>query len=305
MMNNVSLIITTYNEENSIRDWCMSIKSQSDLPEEVVVVDSTSSDRTVEIIKQELTDVLSLKVIIEKCNISRGRNIAITNASYENILITDAGVRLGSGWVKVLRKELSTHQVVAGYYKYTGTTATQCAYRDLYYVEANTIDPNDFMPSSRSLALKKHVWESVGGYNEKFDIGEDTDFDIKIKKEGFKIKFCPEALVSWDVRDKLSAVFLQQYKYSYWDGIISQNEAGHYKLFFIFIIQSVLFTYSIYYGLSYFSFIFFGFNYFRKFLSDRNRLNSILVKLILSITLPIIKAVSFMVGKTTSSVRRC
>ncbi|WP_281213311.1 glycosyltransferase [Shewanella insulae] len=292
-MNKFSLIITTYNEAKSIHTWCHSVLGLEVLPNEIVIVDSLSSDETISIIKKVFEKSnIDIRIISEKCNISKGRNIAIKNCSYNNVLITDAGVRLDKYWSKFLLEKLKYSKVVAGYYKYTGTNPVQKAYSDLFYKRSE--DVNNFLPSSRSLALKKEVWQSVGGYDERYDIGEDTHFDLLIKEQGYEILFCPEAFVSWDVRDSFKAVFIQQFKYSMWDGLIKQNVAGHIKIFvyYMFIcIAPFLFDFGWL-----ISFVLFSVPYIRKVFKDEKRFSYILYKFILATLCPIVKAIGFSYG---------
>ena len=244
MKSKISLVITTYNEAESIQAWCLSVLDQTVLPDEVIIVDSKSSDGTVNIVKSMFCDALfELILISEKCNISKGRNIAIRSAQNEFIAITDGGVILNNNWLELILSDLFDHDVVAGYYDYSGDLIIQKVYRELYYTQPDDVNPQTFLPSSRSLGIKKSVWESVNGYNERFVIGEDTDFDLKILKQGFDIKFNPKAIVRWATRDSLKSIIIQQFKYSYWDAIIGQNVKGHMLLSlysFMFVLSLVL-----------------------------------------------------------------
>lgn len=241
MQFNVTLIITTFNEEKSIASWCDSLLKQSCLPDEVVIVDSESTDKTIEIVQNHLAKTnIDLKCIIKKCNISEGRNIAIKNAKFDNILITDAGVLMDRDWVELMSKSLSQNDIVSGYYEYTGSLWFQKSYKRLFYKNVNNVDASGFLPSSRSLALKRACWEKVGGYDESYLIGEDTDFDLKLKSAGYKFFFQREAVVKWELRDSIRKLMKQQYLYSYWDGVILQNY-GNLKL----VIYSISFFLSL------------------------------------------------------------
>ncbi|MCO7188743.1 MULTISPECIES: glycosyltransferase [unclassified Pseudoalteromonas] len=239
----ISLIITTYNEEKSIAKFCKSIIEQTFWPAQIVLVDSISKDDTVRIFRESLscTDI-ELKVIEEKCNISQGRNLAIGNADFEKVAVTDAGVALVDNWLHEIYTGLEESDIVSGYYEYTGENLIQKSYKRLFYKPSERIDGATFNPSSRSLGLHKYAWEAVGGYDESFAIGEDTDFDIKMRKAGFSFLFKPSALVAWDVRDTFKALFLQHFRYSKWDARIGQNQTGHviFITWFLVIMMSLI-----------------------------------------------------------------
>lgn len=236
----ISVIITTFNESGNIIEWCKSLLGQTVLPKELVVVDSVSSDGTLQLIKDFFEgSSISLITISQKCNISKGRNIAIKNATSENLAITDGGVVLDASWLEIIYNQLGKYEVISGYYTFGGVNTLQKAYRDLFYCPKEFVDAENFLPSSRSLGLKKYCWDKVGGYNESFVIGEDTDFDLKLKDKEFTFKFTPEATVEWELRSNIKTIFKQHYLYSKWDAIIGQNIRGN--CFLVFYSLLVLF----------------------------------------------------------------
>ena len=102
--------------------------------------------------------------------------------------------------------------VVGGYYEPICHTPIQKCY---HYLTFNPdLGRKAFLPSSRSLALRRHVWEAVGGYPEHIIAGEDTLFDIRIRKKGFKEQLLPDAKVYWEVKKTYWAYFRQYYRYA-------------------------------------------------------------------------------------------
>lgn len=223
-----SLIITTYNEESNIKSWCFSVLDQTLLPDEIIIVDNYSADKTTEIIEEIFSQQASFewRIIKSKCNISEGRNIGISKSTYDRLFITDAGVILDKYWLHNLSNKLNTCKVVGGYYEYSGTNDVQVSYRELFYKHPSSINSEFFLPSSRSLALFKECWVKIGGYNESLLIAEDTDFDKRLKSI-YNICFEPNAIVKWETRSSSHAVFKQQYLYSLWDAKAGQNTIGH------------------------------------------------------------------------------
>src|SRR3990167_10338094 len=85
-MEKLSVTIITFNEENNIRDCLESVK----WADEIIVVDSFSNDRTLEISK-EYTD----KVFQNKWQgFVEQKNFALTKASHNWILSIDADERI-------------------------------------------------------------------------------------------------------------------------------------------------------------------------------------------------------------------
>jgi len=81
-MSKLSVIIITYNEEENIKDCLESVKWSN----EIVVVDSFSSDKTVEIAREFTPKVFQNKWT----NFSQQKNLALAKASNEWVLNIDA-----------------------------------------------------------------------------------------------------------------------------------------------------------------------------------------------------------------------
>jgi hypothetical protein len=87
------------------------------------------------------------------------------------------------------------------------------------------INPATFLPTSRSVAFRKAVWQAVGGYPEWLDYCEDLVFDLRLKKflsrqpENISpFVFVPEAVVAFRPRGSLRSFFKQYYLYARGDG---------------------------------------------------------------------------------------
>ena len=105
----VTLITTVYNEERSIGPLLGSLIAQSRQPEEIIIVDAGSTDRTQEIISDYLARGLPAKLIVEPgASRSRGRNLAIEQARGEIIACIDAGCLAKRDWLVFRRRSRSS-----------------------------------------------------------------------------------------------------------------------------------------------------------------------------------------------------
>lgn len=224
----MTLVATVLNEAGNLGEWWASIVGQSRSPDEVVVVDGGSRDGTLELLRS-LAGASPFTARIEVCggcNIARGRNVAIGMATGDIIAVTDAGCILGPNWLEKLTAPLEEDggiSLVAGFYQpLTGgwfEEVSACATLPLSW----EVREGRFMPSSRSLAFRRQVWESVGGYPEWLEIGEDMYFNHAWKKTGIRYTVARDALVYWRMRPDLRSMLRQYFLYARGDG-----EAGMY-----------------------------------------------------------------------------
>lgn len=220
-MNRVSLILTVLDEEGGLRDLLDSLCLQTRAPDEIVVVDGGSRDRTVSILR-EYRDRLPLRVeVAPGCNISEGRNLAIHLASHDRIASTDAGVRLSPRWLERLLEPLDAAApapAVAGVYRSAPRTAFETALGATVIPGPEEIAPRSFLPSSRSVAFTRNAWERAGGYPEWLDYCEDLVFDLRLRGDAGAFAFAPEAVADFRPRPDLAAFFVQYYRYARGDG---------------------------------------------------------------------------------------
>ena len=209
--------MTFYNEKPSVVRFFEDLRHWTCLPDEIVMVDGGSNDGTVEAVKEQATRCsVPVKLIEEqRCNVPRGRNIAIANARHELLAVTDMGCTIAPDWLERILQPFESDpsvDVVAGYYEPICHEPIQYCYHYLTYNPQ--INRKFWYPSSRSLALRKKVWEAVGGYPEHIIAGEDTLFDVRIREHGFNEAFQEDARVFWEVKKTYGLVYHQFYRYA-------------------------------------------------------------------------------------------
>lgn len=217
-----SLIATVLNEKNNLMDWLRGILAQSVLPQEIIIVDGGSGDGTWEMLQEVAGHNSLIKVFQHAGNISAGRNFAISKAQYDFIIVTDAGCTYDKNWFKKISGALMVGKSALAatsfgpWFKENDSFVTRL-------IAAATIPvasefKRDWIPSSRSVAFKKEVWQKVGGYPEWIPLCEDVVFDLKIFKLGIKPDYIREPLVFWRPRTTLKTYFKQLFGYTRSDG---------------------------------------------------------------------------------------
>jgi len=207
----ISVISTVLNEEKNIEVFIKSIINQSKKPDEFIIVDGGSSDNTYKILKKYSKKYDWIRVYrLGGANISQGRNYAIQKAKNEIIVAVDAGTKYEKDWLENLTKHFVAD---VGYGK-----TLPWVENDFQKILAKKMKQR--FGSSRNIIFRKDVWKFVGGYPEDLKSAEDTVFNEKIRKAGFKSQLIPNAICYWQMisnLDDLKKRFF--YNYGYWDAI--------------------------------------------------------------------------------------
>ena len=98
---NVSLYIPVYNGELTIESVLKSVLKLNPGPEEIIVVNDGSTDRTKEILK-DYKDKIHIIDNPSNMGLAHSRNVGISKSKHENIAALDADVEVDQNWLKNL-----------------------------------------------------------------------------------------------------------------------------------------------------------------------------------------------------------
>jgi glycosyltransferase involved in cell wall biosynthesis len=239
----VSLVITTLNEGETIDELLEAIDSQIRLPDEVVVVDGGSSDRTLDLLRQWGDSRPWVRVeSAPGANIATGRNLGIRTAAGPIVAVTDAGCVPEPEWLQQLEAGFSDPgvELVMGFYKPDPRSRFEAMLSCLNLPDAQEVDPEKFMPSSRSVAFLKSTWSKAGGYPEWLEIGEDMYFNFRLLQVGVRRTFAPEAVVRWRLRPDLPRTLQQYFRYARGDALGGMYPERHAARFLTYLAAAVL-----------------------------------------------------------------
>lgn len=220
----VTLVTTVKNEEGNAQNWLEDLERQNRVPDEVVLLEGGSSDRTYEIIESFAgKSSLNIRVYSKPdTNIATRRNLGVELASHPVIVMTDFGCTLKGDWLeKMLIPFLmkpSTEVVAGGYEAQAKSRLGHSAKYELI-PPTSEMSPQSFLPACRSIAFRKTAWETVGGFPEWLSkTGEDTYFDIQLKRKCPHWAFVPEAQVIWHAPETLKGIWDKLSSWTVGDG---------------------------------------------------------------------------------------
>lgn len=226
----VSVCLAIKNEEKSISPLLDSLLVQTKKPDEIVIVDGASEDRTVQIIRHYQKKNKRIKLLVEKVTRAGGRNLAVEVARNPIVAFTDGDCVAEKNWLKRItapfkHKEVDPHHqkfgvgvdIVAGFYKMKQDTVFRKAEALFLGIMPSKFDIS-FLPSTRSIAFRKRIWERIGGFPDgPVNSAEDTDFNYKAVKLGARYSRVKNARVEWSIPESFKGLIVKFFNYSMWD----------------------------------------------------------------------------------------
>lgn len=193
----VSVIIPARNAAQTIGAQLDALTRQDyQGPIEVVVADNGSTDGTASVAVNGWKGRFpSLRVVPahERAGPGYARNVAISAATHEFVLMCDADDVVHSSWVRNLATALEGAGAVAGgFAPWSDRERPPSEVRYQRFVSGFL-----FLPafSTASAATRRSTWASVGGFDEELPTGEDMDYAWRVQLAGHQMAICPDAYV--------------------------------------------------------------------------------------------------------------
>lgn len=185
----VSIVIPVFNEEDYIKDCLDSIQRQSRKPDEVIVVDNGSTDKTLEIVKK----YSFVKLIHEKKrSVLYARSTGFNTAKSDIIGRIDADTILETDWVEQLHRifqDATVAGVTGPLQFYDMPFAPQNYLVDHFFKgPLYKLDKNFPFLFGTNMAITKKAWHLVRPeLCDRKDINEDADIAIHLYKHQQKL----------------------------------------------------------------------------------------------------------------------
>ena len=197
----ISVIIPLYNKEREIEGTVRSVLAQTRLPEEIVVVDDGSTDRSAEIVRKIASPLVRL---IPQANAGEcaARNRAIAEARSEYVALLDADDEWEPGFLAEIESLIGEFPGCGVYC--TGFTIVSHDGRfPAPGLDRRGIVENFFRDSAHryiaipsASCIPRTVFDTVGGFPEGMKIAGDLYMWIKIGRH-YRVCYSPERLVRY------------------------------------------------------------------------------------------------------------
>jgi len=183
----VSVIVPARNVQGTIGPCLESIIAESrsnDL--EIIVVDNGSTDATVEIVRGFPVTLLE----VPPAFVSRSRNVGGAAAGHDILAFVDSDCIVLPGWISAIRYSFRESDVGATGARHllrdNPTWVERAWYQRRHWRTPDAIRDVDYVPAG-NLAVRRHTFTSVGGFDESLETGEDPDLCKRIAAEGLRV----------------------------------------------------------------------------------------------------------------------
>lgn len=230
-MSKITVIIPTLNSEKELADCLNALQEQTFKDFEVLIVDSHSKDKTVEIAKK-----YNCRVVYDDGK-TRGHacNTGIRNTESEFIAFTDADCIPKKDWLEKLIEHFKDEKIAsiggpntAPYSDSFFAKVVDVVYgskimsgETRYGVILDELTPIEHNPGCNS-AYKTKVAKEIM-FDEDLPTAEDVVFDYKILKSNYKIYFTPYAIVFHHRRPTLIGYYKQVHNYGKGRGMANKK----------------------------------------------------------------------------------
>lgn len=203
----VSIVICTRNRAFILGECLESLTEQSISSEnfELLVIDNASEDRTRELVKAFAEKFIYYRYLLEpKIGLSHARNRGWKAARGKWIIYLDDDARAAADFVQraLWTIEHYNFDLFGGQYyawfKYGRPAWLPEAYGTKEKLRDHPGEINEGFASGGIMAVKKSVLAELGGFasflgmNKSLGYGEEDEFQIRLRRKGYKIGFDPE-----------------------------------------------------------------------------------------------------------------
>lgn len=184
------------------------LSQQTSAEFEIVVADNGSTDGTADLVRSYPDPRVRVVDAGRAPGANVARNVGITAAKGEFILLTDADDVVHTGWIEAYHRAfLGGAEAVGGGLDRILDDGTLLARERRLYP---ALSRKDVFANGTNCGFTREVFSRVHGFDETFKLGADeVDFFWRVAEAGFMLEFVPGAVVSKVQRTDLKAAFVQ------------------------------------------------------------------------------------------------
>jgi len=220
----VSIVIPTKNGGEAFKKVLHAIFEEQTLqPLEVIVIDQRSTDGTAEL--RHLYPIRFLQIEPSEFRFGRTRNQGVRLARGDYIVFLNQDTPPATkGWLSHLVYPFTRDENLAGVYgRQISCTSNPCEAFSMRYTYPDTpyqytaedvarFSAFHILFSNVNACIRKDVW-SLFPLNEKLIVDDDTEWAIRVLREGYRIRYEPKASVFHSKEYTLTGIFRRTFEF--------------------------------------------------------------------------------------------
>lgn len=194
---NLDIIIVTYNSKKWMKECIDSIEGQEEIELKnlkLYIVDNGSKDGTIDYIEQRRknTKLGEINLVTTGKNLGFGlaNNYGAERANSEFVFFLNPDTKLDKNALYKMKQNIEQSTPDFAMWEFR-----QKPYEHPKYY--NPVNGETSWTSGACFIIKREIFEKIGGFDKKiFMYAEDVDLSWKVRLEGYKIKYVPDATLT-------------------------------------------------------------------------------------------------------------
>ena len=220
----VSVIIAAYNEEKVIARTVESILRNGYDDLELVIVDDGSTDATLEVLRRNFGDRANVQILSQP---NGGKSVALNNAiahaRHDILIALDADTIFRAGTIGKLVRHFADPAVgaVSGNARVGNRNSWITRFQSIEYIYGFNLDRRalDLLNAITVVpgavgAWRKPLILELGGFGGD-TLAEDTDLTLKIRREGYQIRYEEQAVAFTEAPEDTRGLAKQRFRWAF------------------------------------------------------------------------------------------
>lgn len=194
------IVIVSFNTRDLLRDCLSALMDQEAVTYRAIVVDNASADDSAQMVTAEFP-AARLIALPTNLGFAGGTNRGLAEATAPFILLLNSDTRIRPGALariaEVFERDPQAGLVAARLLNEDGTFQPSCVpARFPWSYQSPKRAGRLLWASGAALAVRRSCLDAVGPLDEQFFYtGEDCDWGLRVRRQGWSVLFCPEAEV--------------------------------------------------------------------------------------------------------------
>lgn len=204
-MSRISVVIPTFNSQKTVVKSLMSVLNQTKKPNEIIVSDNRSTDKTFEIVRKFLEDVRNIECKLITCEIpgsGPNRNLAFAESSGDLIAFLDSDDVWDNNFIEKMTEEALPLNCIRGSYaRYSNSQGR--------ILGSSIRSRNDAVSRDKMLSrgvmpfllstwiMNRETFTKLGGFDKDFFVAQDYEFIFRHLNLGGDIQVLREPMITY------------------------------------------------------------------------------------------------------------